>query len=230
MINYPLVELKNIEKSFNNKKILKDISLTIPKQSCYSLLGINGAGKSTLMKIITGVIVKYNGEINYHGLPFKREFLKNIGSLIEGPSLYDNLTAVENLKIICLQEDIDFSKIPKILDEVGLSSSNKNKTKHYSLGMKQRLGLAMALIKEPELLVLDEPFNGLDPYGVEEIKKFLKQLVNAGKTILISSHILSELENITDKVGIIHQGSIVYERAFSSIEDLKKIFFEYTRD
>ncbi|QRN41637.1 MAG: ATP-binding cassette domain-containing protein [Neisseriaceae bacterium] len=224
-----LIDTKNIEKSFNGKKVLKDISINVPKQSCYSLLGINGAGKSTLMKIITGIIVKYTGRVNYNGVPFKREFLRNIGSLIEGPSFYDNLTAIENLKIICLQENINFSRIPKVLDDVGLASSNRDKAKNYSLGMKQRLGLAIALIKEPQLLVLDEPFNGLDPYGVEEIKSFLKHLIKSGRTIIISSHILSELENITDKVGIIHHGQIVYEQEFSSIDDLKQIFFNYTK-
>lgn len=224
------MSIKNLEKSYKGKKVLQNISLSIPTQTCYSLLGINGAGKSTLMKIMTGIVVRYQGEIYFKDQLITRSDLHHIGSLIEGPAFYGNLTAFENLKLVCLQEQLNQLLISPTLEQVGLSITNRDKVKNYSLGMKQRLGIAMALLKNPDLLVLDEPFNGLDPYGVEEIKRFLKELILNGKTVIISSHILAELENITDKVGIIHQGKIVYEETYSSAENLKDIFFKYTKD
>lgn len=166
----------NLSKSFKKKQVLFDINLEIPKGKVYGLLGVNGSGKSTLMKIMTGIITDYTGNMFFENNDWSRNDLKRIGALIEYPALYGNLTALENLKIACLEEGIDLDKRDSVLQMLKISDTGNKKVSQFSLGMKQRLGIAMALLKEPSLLILDEPFNGLDPYGIKELKEFIKDM------------------------------------------------------
>lgn len=202
---------ENISKRFKNQDVLKHINITLENNEVYGLLGINGAGKTTLMKIICGILQQDSGEILLDNQPMKRNDLHKVGSLIETPTTYNHLSAQDNLKIVCLNESVDFSEIKNVLSLVNLNVDKKKKVKDFSLGMKQRLGIAMALIKKPEILVLDEPSNGLDPYGIQELRELLKLLTEQGTSIIISSHILSEIQVLADHIGIIHEGELKYQ-------------------
>nr|ABC94899.1 GdmF [Staphylococcus gallinarum] len=181
------------------------------------------------MKIICGILPQTNGDVYLDGSPLTRQELTNIGSLIESPPTYNHLSAQDNLKVVALNENIDFSEIPKVLDLVNLDVDPKKKVKNFSLGMKQRLGIAMALIKKPKLLVLDEPSNGLDPYGIQELRDLLKNLTKANTSVIISSHILSEIQQLADHIGIIHNGKLEYQEKNKTDENLEEIFFNITK-
>lgn len=220
---------ENISKRFKNQDVLKDINITLESNEVYGLLGINGAGKTTLMKIICGILQQDSGEILLDNQPMKRNDLHKVGSLIETPGTYNHLSAQDNLKIVCLNESVDFSEINNVLSLVNLNVDKKKKVKDFSLGMKQRLGIAMALIKKPEILVLDEPSNGLDPYGIQELRELLKLLTEQGTSIIISSHILSEIQVLADHIGIIHEGELKYQQRNNKDENLEDIFFKITK-
>ncbi|MDT0746136.1 lantibiotic protection ABC transporter ATP-binding protein [Mammaliicoccus sciuri] len=228
-MDYYKIETKKLTKQFKKETILKDINLKVYPNEVYGLLGINGAGKSTLMKIICGILPQTNGDVYLDGSPLTRQELTNIGSLIESPPTYNHLSAQDNLKVVALNENIDFSEIPKVLDLVNLDVDPKKKVKNFSLGMKQRLGIAMALIKKPKLLVLDEPSNGLDPYGIQELRDLLKNLTKANTSVIISSHILSEIQQLADHIGIIHNGKLEYQEKNKTDENLEEIFFNITK-
>ncbi|WP_109195174.1 lantibiotic protection ABC transporter ATP-binding subunit [Staphylococcus aureus] len=220
---------ENISKRFKNQDVLKHINITLENNEVYGLLGINGAGKTTLMKIICGILQQDSGEILLDNQPMKRNDLHKVGSLIETPTTYNYLSAQDNLKIVCLNESVDFSEIKNVLSLVNLNVDKKKKVKDFSLGMKQRLGIAMALIKKPEILVLDEPSNGLDPYGIQELRELLKLLTEQGTSIIISSHILSEIQVLADHIGIIHEGELKYQQRNNKDENLEDIFFKITK-
>ncbi len=220
---------ENISKRFKNQDVLKHINITLENNEVYGLLGINGAGKTTLMKIICGILQQDSGEILLDNQPMKRNDLHKVGSLIETPTTYNHLSAQDNLKIVCLNESVDFSEIKNVLSLVNLNVDKKKKVKDFSLGMKQRLGIAMALIKKPEILVLDEPSNGLDPYGIQELRELLKLLTEQGTRIIISSHILSEIQVLADHIGIIHEGELKYQQRNNKDENLEDIFFKITK-
>ncbi|GEQ06614.1 MULTISPECIES: lantibiotic protection ABC transporter ATP-binding protein [Staphylococcus] len=228
-MDYYKIETQKLTKQFKKETILKDINLKVYPNEVYGLLGINGAGKSTLMKIICGILPQTNGDVYLDGSPLTRQELTNIGSLIESPPTYNHLSAQDNLKVVALNENIDFSEIPKVLDLVNLDVDPKKKVKNFSLGMKQRLGIAMALIKKPKLLVLDEPSNGLDPYGIQELRDLLKNLTKANTSVIISSHILSEIQQLADHIGIIHNGKLEYQEKNKTDENLEEIFFNITK-
>ncbi len=220
-----ILEVKNLKKSYNNKRVLDIDSLEIEEGSIYGLIGKNGAGKSTLMKLILGLVKKDDGVIKVFNKELnsknQKDSNKNLGALIENPSFYDHLTGYENLEIICKLKGIKKEEISKTLDLVGLNNVGKKKAKNYSLGMKQRLGIAMALIGSPKLLILDEPINGLDPQGIEEMRNLFKNIVNNTSTsILISSHILDEIEKISSHIGILKDGKLTYN---GSLEDYRKL-------
>ena len=220
-----ILEIKNLKKSYNNKRVLDIDSLEIKEGSIYGLIGRNGAGKSTLMKLILGLVKKDEGIIKVFGQELnskkQKESNKNLGALIENPSFYDHLTGYENLEIICSLKGIKKEEISKTLDLVGLSNVDKKKARNYSLGMKQRLGIAMALIGNPKLLILDEPINGLDPQGIEEMRNLFKDIVkNTSTSILISSHILDEIEKISSHIGILKDGKLSYN---GSLEDYRRL-------
>ena len=220
-----ILEIKNLKKSYNNKRILDIDSLEIEKGAIYGLIGKNGAGKSTLMKLILGLVKKDEGMIKVFGHKLnsknKKKFNKDFGALIENPSFYDHLTGYENLEIVCRLKGIEKEEILKTLDLVGLNHVGKKKAREYSLGMKQRLGIAMALIGNPKLLILDEPINGLDPQGIEEMRNLFKDIVkNTSTSILISSHILDEIEKISSHIGILKDGQLTYN---GSLEEYRRL-------
>lgn len=202
--------------------------MTVREGDIYGLLGKNGAGKSTTMKAILKLIKLDSGTIklfDQYNIADTNAYLSDIGSLIEAPSFYPNLTAIENLKILQRLADVPQSNIEKVLTIVDLQNVPKKKlVKNYSLGMKQRLGIALALLKFPKLIILDEPTNGLDPKGVREIRELIASLPEKyGTTVLISSHILSEIEKIANRVAIINNGQIKYEGSLAELEKTSRL-------
>lgn len=210
-----LLETKNITKQYGSFKAVDDVSVHIEKGAIYGFIGRNGAGKTTFLKMISGLASKNSGSIELFGKKINSlsDIHGRIGCLIEEPGLYQNMSAYENIKIKCMLFGLDKSSyIEDLLKTVGLDKTGHKKVKKFSLGMKQRLGIALALIGEPDLLVLDEPINGLDPQGIAEIRDtILKLRDERNMTVLISSHILEELSKIATDYGIIHHGSLIKE-------------------
>lgn len=218
------IQVRDVSHQFSNQEyVLNNINLNVPEGSIYGFLGPNGAGKTTTLRLILGLIKKQKGEIEIFGKAFDKhriEILSKIGSLIESPSLYGHLTAVENLKVWQKVYQSPENRIAEILQMVGLAHTGRKKAGQFSLGMKQRLGIAVALLHSPSLLILDEPTNGLDPSGIVEMRELLKTLNHQhGITIIISSHLLAEIEKLVTDVGIINKGSMLFE---SSLTDLMK--------
>lgn len=219
-----ILKTADICKRFKGQDAVNHVSLNIERNKIYGLLGPNGAGKSTILKMLSGILKPTSGKIEMNGHEWCRSDLKKIGALIETPPLYENLTAFENLKVRTLALGIPDSQIFKVLDTVQLSNTGKKKAGHFSLGMKQRLGIALALLADPELLILDEPTNGLDPIGIQELRKLICDFPKQGITVILSSHILSEVVQIADYIGIIASGKLEYENHIDKNEDLEKIF------
>ena len=221
-----MIQTKNLNKSYKKQEVNKDISLLVPKNSIYGLLGPNGAGKSTLLKMLTGMINPTSGEIIYKEKPWSRNDLLEIGSLIEQSPIYENLTARENLKVRTLLYNLPDSRIEDVLEIVNLTNTGNKKAGKFSMGMKQRLGIAIALLNNPKLLILDEPTNGLDPIGIGDLRELIKSFPKKGITVIISSHILSEVEQIADYIGIIANGQLWYQEKVQEDIDLEKLFLE----
>ncbi|MBK6397073.1 MAG: ATP-binding cassette domain-containing protein [Bacteroidetes bacterium] len=218
------IELKEVSHCFRgNEPVLRKINLMVPKGSIYGFLGPNGAGKTTTLRLILGLLKRQTGSINVFNVPFDEnriEILNQTGSLIESPSLYSHLTAYENLNVLRKIYQCPESRINDVLELVGLSNTGKKKSGLFSLGMKQRLGIAIALLNNPALLILDEPTNGLDPNGILEIRELLKRInAESGITIVISSHLLSEIEKLVSHVGIINNGAMLFQ---GTLSDLKR--------
>lgn len=224
-----IIQTKKISKVYKGEEANKDISLSVKKNSIYGLLGPNGAGKSTFLKILTGMIKPTSGEILYNGRKWNREDLLSIGSLIEQPPIYENLTARENLKVRTLLYGLPESCIDEVLSIVKLTDTGKKKAGKFSLGMKQRLGIAIALINNPKLLILDEPTNGLDPIGITELRELIRSFPSKGITVIISSHILSEIELTADYIAIIAKGRLWYEEKIDKSMDLENVFLDVVR-
>lgn len=219
-----LIETKQLTKIYGDQTVVSSVNLHVKKGQIYGLLGRNGAGKTTIMKMILGLTPATSGKVGLFGQNIKgqeKRVYPRIGAIIETPGFYPNLTGTENLEIFAkLRGTAAPNAVKNALDVVGLPYKNKKLFHKYSLGMKQRLGIANAILHDPELLVLDEPTNGLDPIGISEMREFIKNLsLDCGKTILISSHILSEMALLADHIGIIDKGVLLEE---SSIEELKK--------
>ena len=220
------IQIKHIKKVFKDKEVLNDISFTIESGSICGLLGVNGAGKSTLMKILYGLESQSAGEILFDGKTSKEiKDDKKFGALIESPAIYMNLSAFDNLKTKALLYDIPDETIRETLNLIGLANTGRKKAGKFSLGMKQRLGLGMATITNPEFLILDEPTNGLDPDGIKELLDLINSLKQKEMTILISSHQLHEVSKIADDIVILHQGTIHYNQPNQDKQDLEKLFF-----
>jgi ABC-2 type transport system ATP-binding protein len=218
------IQVSNVSHQFSNQEyVLNNININVKQGSIYGFLGPNGAGKTTTLRLILGLLKKQKGEIDIFGKPFdsnRIEILSKVGSLIESPSLYGHLTAVDNLKVWQKIYQSPDNRIGEVLQLVGLAHTKNKKASQFSLGMKQRLGIAVALLNDPSLLILDEPTNGLDPSGIVEIRELLKQLNQLqGITIIISSHLLGEIEKLVTDVGIINKGKMLFE---SSLTDLMK--------
>jgi len=205
MNNY-ILQTKNLCKSLKKQCVVNNISLSIEKNSVYGLLGPNGAGKSTLLKMITGMFHPTSGKMIFEDHAWSRNDLSNIGVLIESPPLYENLTAVENLKVRTILLGLPDSRIKEVLETVELTNTAKKQAGQFSMGMKQRLGIAIALLNKPKLLILDEPTNGLDPLGIQDLRELIRSFPEQGITVILSSHILSEIELIADHIGIISNG------------------------
>lgn len=214
-MNELLLKTDRLTKQYGQHKAVNEVSLHIKKGSIYGFIGRNGAGKTTFLKMIAGLSRPTYGEIEMFGCKGRqlRQIRSRVGCLIESPGLYGNMTAYENLRVKCILFGLDRKEyIEEILGVVGLADTGRKKTKKFSLGMKQRLGIALALVGEPDLLVLDEPINGLDPQGIAEVRETILRLQEErNMTIIISSHILEELSKIASDYGIIHNGCLVRE-------------------
>ncbi len=217
------IQVQKLRKSYKDREVLKNISFEIKEGSICGLLGINGAGKSTIMKIIFGLENADSGEVIFNG--GKNAGIYEIGALIETPAIYMNLSAFDNLKTRALLYDISDERINEVLNLIGLSNTGKKKAGSFSLGMKQRLGLGMAIITSPDLLILDEPTNGLDPDGIKELLNLMISLKKSGMTILLSSHQLYEVSKVADKIVILHDGQIFYDGSNVQSDDLESLFF-----
>lgn len=228
-MNRYILETKELTKKFGRQKAVANLSLQIEKNSVYGLLGPNGAGKSTTLKMITGMLHKTSGEILFEDKPWSRADLEKIGALIEMPPLYDNLTAWENLKARTLLLGLPDSRIKEVLEIVDLKNTGKKKSGQFSIGMKQRLGIAIALLNHPRLLILDEPTNGLDPLGIQELRDLIKSFPEQGITVILSSHILAEVEQIADHIGIINNGRLEYQNAINHQENLEELFMNVVK-
>ncbi len=216
-------------KTFKTQKAVNEVSLHVRKGTIYGLLGPNGAGKSTTLKMLTGILKPTSGEMLFDGQPWRREVLAQIGALIENPPIYENLSARENLKVRALLLGVDESRIDEVLSIVNLKNTGKKKAGQFSLGMKQRLGIALALLNRPELLILDEPTNGLDPIGIEELRELIRSFPSKGITVILSSHILSEVQQVADDIGILANGILGYEGALDPNQDLEALFMDVVR-
>lgn len=219
-----ILETRHLSKKFKNELADNDISLHIKRNTVYGLIGPNGAGKSTLLKMIVQLLAPTEGNIIFDGHPISRKDLDNIGALIEGPALYNNLTAEENLLVHAKLLNIPVSRISEVLEIVDLKKTGKKTAGKFSMGMKQRLGIALALLNSPKLLILDEPTNGLDPFGVKELRDLIAGFPKQGITVILSSHILSEVAQVIDRIGIINKGKLLFEGVPDQKESLEDFF------
>lgn len=211
-----MIQVKKLKKEYGKETVVDINSLQVKEGEIYGFLGPNGAGKSTTMKMLLSLVTPTEGEIQVMGREMndktRVQILQQTGSLIEGPSYYSHLTGMENMKIIQALKDAPRKNIDKVIRIVGLENHMNKKVKNYSLGMKQRLGVAMAIINFPKLLILDEPTNGLDPAGMEEMRELIKSFPKEyGITVMVSSHILDEMEKIVTNIGIINKGHMIFE-------------------
>ena len=224
-----ILKTTDLCKNFKGKMAVDHVSLNIRRNSIYGLLGPNGAGKSTTLKMITGILKPTSGSIEFDGHPWQRGDLTQIGALIETPPLYENLTAYENLKVRTTMLGLPDKRIDEVLHIVRLTDTGKKRAGQFSLGMKQRLGIAIALLNNPQLLILDEPTNGLDPVGIEELRELIRSFPEKGITVILSSHILSEVQQIADHVGIIANGVLGYENELLTGENLEQLFMDVVK-
>ena len=221
-----VIQVNNLTKCFGEKEVLRDCSMTLSRGTIYGLLGMNGAGKTTLFKLLTGLLCPDYGSIEILGSDMLKErdkMLARIGSLIEAPVFYEHLSAHKNLELHLSYMGTAGMGAEKALQMVGLTGIGEKAVSEFSLGMRQRLGIARAIVHEPELLVLDEPINGLDPMGIKQMRELFVNLVKEKKTtILFSSHILSETEHIADTVGVLSGGKIVDEADLKELKERKQ--------
>lgn len=224
-----ILETRNLKKYFGRKPAVNGVSLQIPAGSIYGLLGPNGAGKTTTLKMLTGLLHPSSGEITVFGKPWLRRHLARIGALIESPALYGNLTAKENLLVHTKLMGLSKDNIDAALETVDLKNTDSKTAARFSTGMKQRLGIAIALLGNPELLILDEPANGLDPIGNQELRELIRSFPAKGMTVILSSHILTEVAQLVDHIGIISDGELKYQDAINQDEDLETLFMQAVR-
>lgn len=219
-----MIETKDLCKTYGNRTVVDHLNLCVPRGCVYGFIGPNGAGKSTSMKMLLGLVHPTSGSVRLMGQEVTEQnrirLLRHTGSLIESPSGYLHLTAQENLQIIADLKDVKHTEIERVLDVVHLTQDKDKKVGQYSLGMKQRLGIAMALLGNPEIFILDEPTNGLDPAGIQEMRALIASMPEkTGATVLISSHLLGEMEQMVNRVGIIHHGKTLFD---GSLQALRK--------
>lgn len=227
-----IIETQHLTKAFNKNIVVNDVSINVKRGQIYGLLGRNGAGKTTIMRMLLNLALPTKGQIKLFGEEISKNqqnIYHRIGSLIESPGFYNNLTGRQNLQILSkLRGNHKESSVDDALEIVGLKEEHTKIFSNYSLGMKQRLGIAAAIMHEPELLILDEPTNGLDPVGIALVREYLERLCKeTGTTILISSHILSEIEQIADVIGILHEGQMVEEVSMDLLHEKNREYIEF---
>ena len=206
-----ILSIKNLHKRYGKIHAVNNVSLEIQKGNVYGILGPNGSGKSTTLGIVLNVVNKTSGEYNWFGGTMEtHEALKKVGAIIERPNFYPYMSAQENLELVCKIKNIDYSKVTEKLEIVGLVDRKDSKFKTFSLGMKQRLAIASALLNDPEILILDEPTNGLDPQGIHQIRDIIRLIASQGTTILLASHLLDEVEKVCSHVLVLRFGQILY--------------------
>lgn len=206
-----ILSIKNLYKRYGKLQAVKDVSLEIQKGNVYGILGPNGSGKSTTLGIVLNVVNKTSGTYSWFGGTMQtHEALKRVGAIIERPNFYPYMTAQENLELVCKIKGINYTKVQEKLEIVGLNERKDSKFNTFSLGMKQRLAIASALLNDPEILILDEPTNGLDPQGIHQIRDIIKQIASQGTTILLASHLLDEVEKVCSHVLVLRKGEILY--------------------
>ena len=233
MENINILEIKKLKKSYKKIEAVKNVNLNVEKGDIFGFLGPNGAGKSTTIRMILGLVHPDQGDIRIKGYDIKKDYkkaLQYVGTMVETPKFYDYLSGYQNLKLVAnLYKNVKHVDINKSLKKVGLINRGKNKVETYSVGMKQRLGLARALLNEPELVILDEPTSGLDPQGKKEIRELIQQLaIDQGITFFICTHLLNEVEQICNKVAILQNGEIISNRFIKEKENKKWVEF-YTK-
>lgn len=228
-----VLETRGLSKRFGRgggaQTAVDHVSLHVDEGKVYGLLGPNGAGKSTTLKMITGMLRPTEGQMLFEGRSWERDDLYRIGSLVEQAPLYPNLTAKENLRVRTTLLGLPEERIDEALQTVGLADTGVKRAGRFSMGMKQRLGIALALLAKPRLLILDEPTNGLDPIGIEELRGLIRSFPEHGITVLLSSHILGEVQHTADTVGIIVGGRLAYEDALNEDENLEALFMDVCR-
>jgi len=206
-----ILTINNLTKKFGYLTAVKDLSFTINKGNVYGILGPNGSGKSTTLGIVLNVVNKTHGDFHwFDGNTSTHDALKKVGAIIENPNFYPYMSAYQNLKLVCKIKGVDISKIDEKLEIVGLTERKNSKFKAYSLGMKQRLAIASALLNDPEILILDEPTNGLDPQGLHQIREIIRDIAKEGTTILLASHLLDEVEKVCTHVVVLRKGEKLY--------------------
>ena len=221
-----ILSIKNLHKRYGKIHAVNNVSLEIHKGNVYGILGPNGSGKSTTLGIVLNVVNKTSGEYSwFDGTMQTHEALKKVGAIIERPNFYPYMSAKENLELVCKIKNIDYSKINEKLEIVGLIDRKDSKFKTFSLGMKQRLAIASALLNDPEILILDEPTNGLDPQGIHQIRDIIRLIASHGTTILLASHLLDEVEKVCSHVLVLRFGKILYSGTVDGISN-KNGFFE----
>jgi len=213
-----ILSIKNLNKRYGKIHAVNNVSLEIHKGNVYGILGPNGSGKSTTLGIVLNVVNKTSGDYSWFGGTMQtHEALKKVGAIIERPNFYPYMTAQENLELVCKIKGIDYSKIDEKLEVVGLTERKDSKFRTFSLGMKQRLAIASALLNDPEILILDEPTNGLDPQGIHQIRDIIKRIASQGTTILLASHLLDEVEKVCSHVLVLRKGEILYSGTVSGM-------------
>jgi ABC-type multidrug transport system ATPase subunit len=221
-----VIQTEGLTFNFGSQTVVKSLSLQVPEGSIYGFLGPNGAGKTTTIKLLLNLLKSQEGSIKIFGLDFqssRTEILAQVGSLIEQPAIYGHLTGRENLRNRAILLQVSEKRVDEMLTLVRLSQAGNKKASNYSLGMKQRLGIALALLSDPKLLMLDEPTNGLDPNGIIEIRELLKELVTKhNKTVFISSHLLAEIERMASHVGIINNGELLFQGPITDLETISQ--------
>jgi ABC-2 type transport system ATP-binding protein len=220
-----ILSIKNLHKRYGKIHAVNNVSLEIHKGNVYGILGPNGSGKSTTLGIVLNVVNKTSGEYSwFDGTMQTHEALKKVGAIIERPNFYPYMSAKENLELVCKIKNIDYSKINEKLEIVGLIDRKDSKFKTFSLGMKQRLAIASALLNDPEILILDEPTNGLDPQGIHQIRDIIRLIASQGTTILLASHLLDEVEKVCNHVLVLRFGKILYSGTVDGISNQSGFF------
>jgi ABC-2 type transport system ATP-binding protein len=220
-----ILTIRNLHKRFGAVHAVNDVSFEIKKGNVYGILGPNGSGKSTTLGIVLNVVNKTSGDYQwFNGQLSSLEALKKVGAIIERPNFYPYMTAQENLQLVCKIKNISYSKIQEKLEIVGLYERKDSKFRTFSLGMKQRLAIASALLNDPEILILDEPTNGLDPQGIRQIREIIKAIASKGTTILLASHLLDEVEKVCTHVVVLRKGKMLYHGKVSEMTNDDSFF------